>query len=75
MSEGIVRAALDRYAPAVGTVDADWEDVLFRAGERRRRHRAVLVCVAVLALLGVTLATPALGLRNALLDLVGRERR
>jgi hypothetical protein len=69
---------LEAYAPAGGRDDLDWHDVLRRAGEPERTRarpsrRRLVVAVALAALLLFVLATPAFGLRQALLDLVGRE--
>ena len=80
MSEHLVDELLEAYAPPGRDVDLDWPDVLRRAGEgqrppRRRRmsRRALLVCGALAALLVFVVATPAFGVRQALLDLIGRE--
>lgn len=52
----------------------DWDDVLRRAGViRRRRRRSALVALAVLSLAVALLATPAFGVREAVLGLIGRE--
>ena len=77
MNDLAVSELLDAYAPAAVPDDSDWEDVLRRAepasSPRRSRRRRLLVLAAAGALLLVLLATPAFGLRQALLDLVGRE--
>ena len=77
MSDQAVSELLDAYAPATVPDDADWEDVLRRAetapAPRRSRRRRLLALAAAGVLLLVLLATPAFGLRQALLDLVGRE--
>jgi hypothetical protein len=57
--------------------DGNWHDVLVRAGEARsarpRSRRMVLAVAGVVGLLAVVLfATPAFGLRSALLGLIGR---
>jgi hypothetical protein len=76
---GVLDQLLDAYAPPGGRDDLDWPDVLRRAGEGDRSprgrpsRRVVLVSVVLAALLLFVLATPAFGLRQALLDLVGRE--
>lgn len=81
MTDHVVKDVLEAYAPAGGREDLDWTDVLHRAGERERSvhvrpsRRALLVAAALAVLLLFTLATPAFGLRQALLDLVGREDR
>ena len=77
MNDLAVSELLDAYAPAAVPDDSDWEDVLRRAepasSPRRSRRRRLLVLAAAGVLLLVLLATPAFGLRQALLDLVGRE--
>lgn len=50
----------------------DWNDVLRRAGVKRRRAQTALVLVSVTLLVGL-FATPAFGLREAVLGLIGRE--
>ena len=58
--------------------EGNWDDVLTRAGQtasRRslRSRRRVLVAVSVVVAVAIVLfATPAFGLRSALLDLIGR---
>jgi hypothetical protein len=57
--------------------EGNWDDVLLRAGQttlRRslRPRRRTLVVVSVVAVAIVLFATPAFGLRSALLDLIGR---
>lgn len=58
--------------------EGNWDDVLARAGQtasRRslRSRRRVLVAVSVVVAVAIVLfATPAFGLRSALLDLIGR---
>jgi hypothetical protein len=59
---------LDRLAPPSAT-PLDWSDVLARAG-RRRTSMGVPVVVAVFAAVAV-LATPALGIRSRVGDLLG----
>lgn len=53
----------------------DWDDVLLRAGVQphRARRRAVVLALASLSLAVALFATPAFGLRDAVLGLIGRE--
>jgi hypothetical protein len=84
VSEHSVSDVLDLYAPAEAPADIDWEDVLRRAertgpdlqrrmARRRPRRRALLALAAAGAVLLFLFATPAFGLRQAILDFVGRE--
>lgn len=76
MNDESIREVLDTYAPADVPADEDWEDVLQRTqrGARRRSGRRPLLALAGAGVvLLFLLATPAFGLRQALLDLVGRE--
>jgi hypothetical protein len=73
---------LDELVPAFEDEYGDWDDVLARAGvertaapppePRRRRRRGVTALAIAIALLVALLATPAFGLRDAVLDLIGR---
>jgi hypothetical protein len=68
--------AIDQLVPDP-VAQGNWDDVLSRAGEtasvRRLPRRQVLVAVsAVVAVVIVLFATPAFGLRSALLDLIER---
>ena len=53
----------------------DWDDVLRRAGVQPRsgRRRAAVLALASLSLAVALFATPAFGLRDAVLDLIGRS--
>jgi hypothetical protein len=62
-----VEALLEQLVPEPDSF-GDWDDVLQRAGIRKRR-RAVGAAAVVAALLGILFATPAFGV---LLDLIGR---
>lgn len=76
MNDRSVSEALDAYAPEEVPTDVDWDDVLRRAQQaqpRRSRRKRTLALAAAGVVLLVLLATPAFGLRQALLDLVGRE--
>jgi hypothetical protein len=76
MKERSVSELLDAYAPEDAQTDVDWDDVIRRAQQRaprRSRRKRMLALAAVGVVLLVLLATPAFGLRQALLDLVGRE--
>lgn len=80
MTERLFEQVLEAYAPAGGRDDLDWADVLRRAGgardgatRGRLTRRAVLVAAVAAALLLFTLATPAFGLRQVLIDLVTYE--
>ena len=69
-----VADSLERIYP-IASICADWDDVLDRAGVRRRRRGSGLVsgrvvAVAAVIALAALLVTPALGLGNRILDLV-----
>lgn len=51
----------------------DWDDVLRRAGRTRRRRRPAVIALIVLSMAVALLATPAFGVREAVLGLIGRE--
>ncbi len=59
---------LDRLAPSAAA-SSDWSDVLARAGHRR--HPVGLIAAAVLVLLVALLATPALGIRGTVGEILG----
>ncbi len=62
--------ALDRLVPPFPPEGGDWDDVVARGGRRRRTQRLVLAAVVVGA--AALLATPALGLRGFVANLLGR---
>jgi len=64
---------LDRLAPTSAAA-LDWNDVLARAGHRRRRPVGV-AAGAVLVLVVALLATPALGIRGRVGQLLGVHAR
>jgi hypothetical protein len=67
----------DRLHGLLGPLDdehGDWGDVVARAGVAPPRGRRVAILALALLTLTVALfATPAFGLRDAVLDLIGRE--
>ena len=74
-----LRAALEQLVAPCQDEPGDWDDVLRRAEVTRpsragtRRPRKLLVALGLLSLAIVVLATPAFGLRAAVLGLIGRE--
>jgi hypothetical protein len=67
-----LRAALDAWAPA--PYEADWADVLRRAG-RRPRRRGHVATIALAGLIAVLLTIPAFGLAGRLARLIGGASR
>jgi hypothetical protein len=79
-----LRDRLDELVDRCDSAHGDWQDVLRRAAvspaataapptPSSRRHRLALALAVLLALAIGLLATPAFGLREAMLDLIGRE--
>ena len=85
MNETMLDHALDELVPDCSDALESWDDVLRRAArgaahvdaaggrQRRRRRRLLAVAVAIAATAVALLATPAFGIRQALLDLIGRS--
>jgi hypothetical protein len=74
--DGALRATLDELVPPFAA-DADWADVLRRAGVRRAGRASPRAAVAIAALAAgiALLAAPALGLGDRLRELVGADAR
>jgi len=74
MTDQALFDALDELVPGCEREHGDWEVVLARAQVRRSpaRRRLVFAAAIVLALVVTLVATPAFGLRSALLGLIGR---
>jgi len=77
-----LRDAMHELVPRIEHQDGDWEDVLRRANAARppiatkaapARRRWTLIAAALFAVMVSLFATPAFGLRDAVLDLIGRE--
>ncbi len=65
-----VRELLDEFEPEVGRLEGDWAAVVRSAGMAKRRAVAVFV-IAVTVAVGILVATPALGLREEAVQLLG----
>lgn len=69
-----LRNALDELVDRCEGERGNWADVVGRAGaSRTRRRRYSVLAIALLTLTLALLVTPAFGLRNAVLGLIGRE--
>lgn len=68
-----LRNALDELIERCDDERGDWTDVVLRARAVRRPHRRRYAALALALLTLALLATPAFGLRDAVLGLIGRE--
>jgi hypothetical protein len=73
MTDGALFTAIDALVERCDGEQGDWSDVLARtAAPPRLRRRAIALALAVLAALLALFATPAFGLRDALVGLIER---